>query len=189
VSDRIERLEEILAYADPDNPWVRVYFDRVRFPDGREGRYNRIVAGDGRPGVAILPIAPDGRVALVRQPRYAMGEARWEIPRGYGEAPDPADDALRELREETGLAPVGALVDLGAVWPDTAVLSTAVRLFAATVDPAAPAGPTDGEILALRWFEPEALAAMLLDGTLADALTGVAALRAQLRGLLRLPEP
>lgn len=41
----IERIEEILEYASPENPWLRLYFDKVRFPNGSEGRYNRVVEG------------------------------------------------------------------------------------------------------------------------------------------------
>ncbi|CAB3748932.1 NUDIX hydrolase [Paraburkholderia solisilvae] len=60
-------------------------------------------------GVVLL--TPDGRVLLA----HATGTDHWDIPKGQGEPGEaPADTALREMVEETGLA-IGAerLTDLG----------------------------------------------------------------------------
>jgi len=52
---------------------------------------------------AILPILDDGKILLVRQYRYAVGEELLEIPAGTLEVGEkPEDCALRELEEETG---------------------------------------------------------------------------------------
>ncbi len=74
--------------------------DEVELPGGRRTARD-IVEHPG--AVAIVPILDDGRVALVRQYRYAVGKELLEIPAGTleeGEAPDTC--ARRELREETG---------------------------------------------------------------------------------------
>ena len=57
-----------------------------------------------RGSVAALPVHDDGRVVLVRQYRYPVGETVWELPAGRldpGET--PAEGAARELEEEVGL--------------------------------------------------------------------------------------
>jgi len=55
--------------------------------------------------VVIVPVLSDGRLVLIRNDRFAVGETLWEIPAGTleeGEAPDAC--AGRELTEETGYA-------------------------------------------------------------------------------------
>ena len=49
MTNKIERLEVILVYSDLQSPWVKLYFDSVQFPDGRKGRYNRVVEKNGTP--------------------------------------------------------------------------------------------------------------------------------------------
>jgi len=53
--------------------------------------------------VTVLPLLPDGRVVMIRNTRFAVGEPLWEIPAGTLEAgEDPLLCAERELTEETG---------------------------------------------------------------------------------------
>src|SRR5262245_14760363 len=113
MQSKIRTVKKQLVYSDPDNPWVKLYFDHVKFPDGTAGRYNRVVEGTGDPGVAILPISTAG-IGLVRQYRYAIADHVWEIPRGYGDSADLGAEARRELLEETGLRPL-ELIDLGTI--------------------------------------------------------------------------
>jgi ADP-ribose pyrophosphatase len=57
-----------------------------------------------RGSVAVLAVHDDGRLVLVRQYRYPVGESVWELPAGRldpGETPEQA--AARELEEEVGL--------------------------------------------------------------------------------------
>src|SRR5713226_3868749 len=130
----IKRVEEILAYSHPENPWLKLYFDRVEFPGGAIGRYNRIVECEGRNGVAILPLY-SFFVGLVRQFRYPVGSFLWEIPRGFGGDNGTARQALKELSEETGIH-VGPerLVNLGTIYPNSGLLASEVQLFAVLVE-------------------------------------------------------
>lgn len=53
--------------------------------------------------VVLVPIAPDGRIVMVRNYRHAVDQTLLELPAGTcsrGEAPEAA--AVRELAEETG---------------------------------------------------------------------------------------
>ncbi len=185
MKSRIKKLEERLVYSDEKNPWVKLYFDRVRFPDEREGYYNRIVEGDGKRGIAIMPIS-NTMVGLVCQFRYPVGKEMWEIPRGFGEFRDSREDALRELREETGIQVMPEmLVDLGLIHPDSGILATEVQLFAARCDNVSGQESTrDVETADFRWFTIEKVSSLVEDAAITDSFTLCAFLRARLRGLI-----
>ena len=82
---------------------VNVRRDKARLMDGRITN-REVVEHPG--GVAVFAMDDQGRVALVRQYRYPMGEETLELPAGKLEpGEDPRDSGLRELAEETGLEP------------------------------------------------------------------------------------
>jgi len=97
-----EHLREKLVARRPvfDGRLLHVYADEIELPDGRHaGR--EIVHHRG--AVGVVPIAPDGRLVLVRQWRHAVERPLWEIPAGTrDEGEEPALTARRELEEETG---------------------------------------------------------------------------------------
>ncbi len=92
------RLARRVAY---DNPWITVFHDDVRRPDGAPGVYG--VVHYKNVAVGVVALDDQGRVLLVGQYRYTLDLYSWEIPEG-GAAPgeDPLDAARRELLEETG---------------------------------------------------------------------------------------
>jgi ADP-ribose pyrophosphatase len=180
---KIRTIDEQLVYADPNNPWLKLYFDHVEFPDGSRGRYNRIIEGTGDPGVAILPLSVLG-VGLVFQYRYAIGDHVWEIPRGYGDGVDSASEARRELLEETGLQFL-ELISLGSIHPNSAVFTTRVELFAASCEPIHSQPVVAGrERLEFRWFSVDEAMEAAKAGKISDAITLSALLRARLRSLI-----
>jgi ADP-ribose pyrophosphatase len=72
----------------------------ITLADGRTGEREVVVH---RGAVALVPMVDPGRVCLVRNHRYAIGETLLEVPAGTideGEAPEQT--AARELAEETG---------------------------------------------------------------------------------------
>ncbi len=76
--------------------------DRVSLPNEIESKREYLL----HPGaVAIIPILNDkGDILLVRQYRYPVQKALYELPAGKIEKGEkPIDSARRELREETGL--------------------------------------------------------------------------------------
>ena len=81
---------------------IRVRNDEVLLPNGEHG-WREVVDHPG--GVGILAFDDQGRVALVRQFRYAVGQHLWEIPAGKREkGENPFVTAQRELNEEVGAA-------------------------------------------------------------------------------------
>lgn len=66
--------------------------------------YREIIEHNG--AVCMVPVTSDGKVVLVEQFRYAMGQVVLEVPAGKidkGET-DPVKTAVRELKEETGFS-------------------------------------------------------------------------------------
>ena len=74
--------------------------DDVRLPNGKTTTREWI----NHPGAAcIVPILPDGQIALIRQYRYPVLQEMIELPAGKldsGESPEEC--AKRELEEEIG---------------------------------------------------------------------------------------
>jgi 8-oxo-dGTP pyrophosphatase MutT (NUDIX family) len=85
-----------------------------------------------RGAAAVAAVDEVGRVVLIRQFRWAAGEALWELPAGVLERSDePAEAcARRELEEETGLV-AREIVALGRVLPTPGYSTECIHLFLA----------------------------------------------------------
>jgi ADP-ribose pyrophosphatase len=101
------------------NRWIGVVVDEVALPDGRRYEYTRLEpAGIG---VGVIGFNTAGEVLLEREYRHGVGEVVWQVPGGLADPGEPLQAAgLRELREETGYAPVEvsskSVRYLGVVW-------------------------------------------------------------------------
>lgn len=83
-----------------ETSFLKISRDSIRLPNGKQSE--RVVVR--HPGAAcVLAVTAEGKVVLVRQWRYAVGQPLLELPAGKldtaGE--DPKECALRELAEET----------------------------------------------------------------------------------------
>lgn len=155
---------------------LRLHVDTVRLPDGSEAL--REVA-DHPGGAAVLALDEAGQALVVEQYRYVFGDVLTELPAGKvdpGETPRQA--ALRELREETG-AVAERLVPLGAILPSPGCFGEVVHLFLARRVRFGPRQPDAGEWLRVRRIPFETLLRQCLEGTVQDAKTVAAVLRAQ----------
>jgi 8-oxo-dGTP pyrophosphatase MutT (NUDIX family) len=99
-------------------------------PAGKAHKFYRIKAPDW---CNIIPITEDGNVVMVRQYRIGISAHTLEIPGGIA---DPEDEnvqaaALRELKEETGFAPVDGArcLGLGFTHPNPAIQDNRVHAF------------------------------------------------------------
>lgn len=162
-----------------------VLFDRLEGPEGAVVPDFLIV----RPkvqlaqqvtGVCVLPEV-DGRIGLMRSYRDQFGEEIWQAPAGFAEPGDTAESAaLRELREEAGLAcPPERLQPLGLTIPDAGVLEARVALFVARDARPEDGAPGDVEpgTGSFVYFDPPALADLVRTSPSMGAATMVACFR------------
>lgn len=124
-------------------------------------------------GAAVLYVA-DGKIAFVRQFRYAYGEVITEIPAGKVEqGEEPLAAAFRELREETGILP-SAMELLQIVYPSTGYTDEEIYVFLARGGRVENSDPDEGEFLSVKWIDEETAEKMLIGGFFRDAKTAIA---------------
>lgn len=106
-----------------------LFVDQVEYPSGN--RSVREIAH--HPGGAVtVPLLDDGRVILVRQLRYPLGEHILELPAGkLNPGEDPAIAAARELEEETGWV-AGRLQKLTSIYTTPGFCDEELHLYLAT---------------------------------------------------------
>lgn len=149
---------------------ISVDLDSVRFPNGSTGELEMVRHPGAAAVVPLLdpPDAPDPRVILIRQYRYAALDYLWEIPAGAldpGEQPEQC--AVRELREEAGVQAAN-LRHLTTVYTTPGFTDERIYLYAATGLTRVPAAPEHDEFLEtyeIRWNE---VGAMIRDGRIRD---------------------
>lgn len=158
-----------------DKYWLWIN-DAVRFPNGTYGIYGRILwktALTGVPAVCVVPLFPDGRIALNRNFRHATRSWEYELPRG-GIFPNESENnaALRELKEETGFIP-SKITLLGYVYPDTGMATTIMPIYSANISRIESPEREDGEAIeAVELFTKEELKQGFLDGYLTTEICG-----------------
>jgi ADP-ribose pyrophosphatase len=155
--------------------------DRVGLPNGAES-VREVIRHRG--AAVVLPLLDDGRVVLVRQYRYPVGESLLELPAGTLEpAEDPMDCAARELAEETGfraraLSPLGRFYSAPGYTDETlhAVLATGLERTAG-------ADPDHDEFIETELVSPGDVLRRVASGEIRDAKTIATLMLAQLHGV------
>jgi 8-oxo-dGTP pyrophosphatase MutT (NUDIX family) len=147
---------------------LRLRVDRVRLDNGRES-VREVVEHPG--AVAILPVESDGTLVLVRQFRYAVGKMLLEVPAGTREPDESAEAcAVRELREETGLA--ARQVDLlTRFYVSPGWCTEELLVYRARELREVGAEPESDEIMSIERVRPEQGPALIASGDIADAKT------------------
>ena len=151
---------------------VRLYLDKVRFPDGSEGQLEMIRHAGAS---AVLPflgglLDPDPDVLLVRQYRYASDGYLYEVPAGLPAGPDESweECAHRELEEETGMR-AATMTPLTRIYTTPGFSDEVIRLYVATdLEPGELSRDPDEFMEVVRVPFSEALE-MVRDGRIVDA--------------------
>jgi ADP-ribose pyrophosphatase len=154
--------------------WVNLFVDRVRFPSGRVLEELHLVDFDA-PSVVVIVEDQAGKIALVKVPRYATGEAGWELPAGWV---DPVDSdylaaARREALEETGFITTGHRL-LYEFYPMDGIANKKMALVHCRASSACQ-DPDENEIEALDWFSRDEIRQMIQGRsmTCGISLTGI----------------
>jgi ADP-ribose pyrophosphatase len=153
----------------------------LRLPSGRTV-VRQVVHHPG--AVVIMPQLEDGRLLVIAQYRFAVGETLLEFPAGTlepGEAPLAC--AKRELIEEAGYR-ADHWYPLGVIYSSPGFCDERQHLFLATgLVPEHAAGDED-EIIEVKGLTVAEVECAIADGTLVDAKSIAAYARAKLQGVL-----
>lgn len=156
---------------------LHVRQDTVELPNGRTATREVL---DHPGGVCVLALDRAGRVLLVRQFRYPYEKTLLELPAGKLErGEDPYAAAMRELQEETG-ASTPTLQSLGDLYPSPGYCGEIIHMYLAQELDFGAAHPDEDEFLAVERVPMDELVDWILAGTIRDAKTIAAVLKAKL---------
>ncbi|MDR1589296.1 MAG: NUDIX hydrolase [Oscillospiraceae bacterium] len=122
-------------------------------------------------GVVIVPFTDAGRILMVKQYRYPIGEEMLELPAGRlepGEGHRKA--ARRELSEETGYR-AKHLMYLGVIYPSPGFCEEALHMYVAFGLRRGEAHPDEDEFLTVKAMRPEKVLDMIKSSAITDAKT------------------
>lgn len=158
-----------------DGVVVKLFVDQVELPDGKTA-IREVVRHPG--AVCVIPVTDDNEVIMVRQFRYAMGEALLEVPAGKLEPnEDPLEAALRELEEESGVV-AKRVEHIGELYTTVAIFDERIQMYLATGLTYKNAHPDDGEFLEVEKIPLRTLVNMVMNGEIKDSKTQIAILKA-----------
>lgn len=164
-------------------------FEQVRFT-GRSGREATLEVVRHPGAVVILPLLADGRVALIRNRRPALGgRLLWELPAGTLEKDeDPALAAKRELEEETGYT-AGRVEKLASFYTTPGMTDELMHAFLATDLREGGQRLEEDEEIEPRVFTVDEALSMIDRAELVDAKSMLTLALADRGGLLRRGRP
>jgi ADP-ribose pyrophosphatase len=121
--------------------------------------------------VVVLPLLSDGRVILIRNYRYSVGQVLIELPAGTLEkGEDPMSCAGRELLEETGYL-AGRIRPIGSFFSSPGILTEKLYAFAAYDLEQRHSALEEGEEIEVMPVTWEQAFELIGDGQIADAKT------------------
>ncbi|MBI5200214.1 MAG: NUDIX hydrolase [Elusimicrobia bacterium] len=160
---------------------VNFRVDQVRLPNGN-------VAGreflDHPGAVGVVPILPGGKILMVKQFRYPVGEVTYELPAGkldHGE--NPLACVRRELKEETGYV-AGSIKPLIRYWPTPAFANELLHLYVARKLKPGSMNPDDDEFVAPEAVPLAKALRWILSGRIKDSKTVIGILACREKGIL-----
>jgi len=129
-------------------------------------------------GAAVVALDSQNRVCLLRQYRHAVGGWIWELPEGKIDHQEPPlETARRELAEEAGVQ-AGSWHSLGEMISSPGVFDEKIQLFLAMELQTTDSAPEEHEVFERHWIPWSQALQWVHDGTLNDAKSVVALLRA-----------
>lgn len=160
-----ERLARRVIY---ESPWVNLYVDKVRFPNGQVMEDHHLL---DFPRGASAALVEDGRgnLLFVRVVRYTAGGSRWEIPAGGVEAGESEIEAAkREVLEETGYTSEGHEL-IYSFYPMGGLANKMFHVVRCRVGQHVQ-DYDHNEISETRWFSRDEIRQMIRDRALSDGL-------------------
>lgn len=148
----------------------------VALPDGQQREYE-VVTHPG--GSAIVAVNDQLEVCLLEQYRFIAADWLWELPAGKHDVGDSPDiTARRELQEEAGLE-ASEWCGLGSIYSSPGIFTEVVHLYLARGLKPVSMAHEAGEFIRVHWVPLDEACRWALDGSLIDAKSIIALLRAQ----------
>lgn len=152
-----------------ENPWFAITTHDTVAPDGSRPRYGKISFKNR--AVAVIPLDDDQHTWLVGQWRFPLGEYSWELPMGGAPRSENLEAAaIRELKEETGLAATRLRPILKMHISNSVTDEEGYVFLAEGLTPGAPEFDETEELAIHRLHFREALA-MVMDGRITDGIS------------------
>ena len=130
-----------------DGKKIRLEVHHLEDPDTGRRTKREVAVHPG--AVVVLPFLPDGRVLLIKNRRYAVGQILIELPAGtLDRGEDPINCAGRELQEETGYV-AGRLKPLSHFYASPGILTERMYAYAAYDLERGKVSPDEGEEIEL----------------------------------------
>jgi len=155
---------------------LNLFLDKVRLPNKKIATREKVT----HPGaVGIIPFNKDGKVMLVKQYRYPVGEVLMEIPAGKIDKNEtPVECARRELKEEIG-GIGGELIYLISFYSSPGFCDEKMHLYLAVDFDIGKNSLEDDEFLNIVELKMREVMAYIKNGELKDAKTIIGILTAQ----------
>lgn len=171
MAESVVRLKRELKY---EGAILKIYEDTV-MANGHEAHWD-FIHHDG--AAAVLPVADDGKILMVRQYRNALDRQTLEIPAGKLDEPDEPkiECAYRELEEETGYR-TEKLEYLMSLNTTVAFCDEAIDIFVARNLIPSHQHLDEDEVIEMEPWDLEDLLELIYTGKMTDAKT-VAAISA-----------
>ena len=149
---------------------INVRCDDALLPGGKPCKREIV---EHRGGAAVLCVK-NGKIAFVKQYRYAYGKEMTEIPVGKLEAgEEPLSAAKRELKEETGTE-AEKFEKIAEVYPSPGYTNEIIYVYRAYPLSVGEASPDADEFLQAFWLDEAEVKQMIADGKISDAKTLIA---------------
>lgn len=110
------------------NPWIKVYENKVINPEGKEGIFGYLNKASG---VFVIAMDKDNSIFIIEEFRYPIKKSVLQLPAGVINNDNLLENAKRELKEETGIE-AKSWVNLGDFYVAPGHETTRIYAFLAT---------------------------------------------------------